>query len=110
VDKVVIWLAAAGTLLALAGLAGGLRATWKTSGLEATVARLRGEIDDYLKFYNYAKPRLDVLEQQNKLLLEMHNPADAIEKLYVQEGKNHLETIGVLRQLHKDLVKNGGRS
>ncbi len=108
-SSVVIWLGAAGSLLALAAIGGGAWATWKSAGLEATVKRLRSEIADYLSRLNYIEPRLEVVERENKTLLALHNSAGAIQELKEQEAKNHEATFGMLAQLHRDLVKNGER-
>ncbi len=103
-STVVIWLGAAGTLLALASIAGGTWATWRSAGLEATVKRLRGEVEDYLKRLNYLEPRVEVLERENATLTALHNPADAIAKLQEQEARNHKATFGMLEKIHQDLL------
>jgi hypothetical protein len=99
-------LVAIATLLGLAGLGGATWAVIKASVQDATIKRLRGENDDYLKRLNYIEPKVEALERENKTLHVLHNPADAIDRLNrkvdtltVQEQDNHTETVGVLRDI-----------
>ena len=85
-------------VLALALLVGGLWVVVRASNKDARIKRLQDENADYLKRLDYIEPRFAKAEQQNRLLLEMHNPSDQIEALRQQEQGNHDATVKILTE------------
>lgn len=85
-----------GALVAIAVVAGGLFSVARNASKDATITTLTKQRDDYLSRLNYIEPRFDQIERENKLLLEMHNPADQIRKLGEQEQENHNRTVQLL--------------
>jgi hypothetical protein len=57
----------------------------------------RGPRRDYLSRLNYIEPKLTKAEEQNRILLELHNPAEQIKALATQEQTNHDRTVALLR-------------
>lgn len=96
-------LAVIGALLALSAVGGGLYAAFRSNDQEARIKRLQSERDDYLSRLNYIEPRLTVVEQQNEVLRTLHNPADQLQALRVQEQTNHDRTVELLEQQHATL-------
>lgn len=92
-------LVAIATILGLAGLGGATWAVIKASAQDATIKRLRGENDDYVKRLNYIEPKVDALERENRTLRDLHNPADEIASLKAQEQTNHEATFGKLNEI-----------
>lgn len=104
------------SLVTLAGVGGALWAIARSSQQDARIKRLQGERDDYLSRLNYIEPRLKAVEQQNEVLLALHNPTDKIEALKAQEQANHDATVDllqeqsrILRSIDKHLI-SGGRT
>jgi hypothetical protein len=99
-----------GALVVLASVGGGLWAVFRSSAQDSTIKRLRDERDDYLSRLNYIEPRHRAVEQQNELLLAMHNPT---EKLDALAGDSHrvldaLKTMHVLiQQIDRSLYREG---
>lgn len=91
-------LAVVGAIVMLAVVAGGLWAVFRSADRDARIDRLEGERDDYLSRLNFIEPRFKELEQQNKLLLDLHNPSDQIAALRVQEQTNHDRTVAILSE------------
>jgi hypothetical protein len=88
------------------GLALLVSAAWvvvRASNKDARIKRLQDENADYLKRLDYIEPRFAKAEQQNRLLLEMHNPSDQIEALRQQEQGNHDRTVEILTEQAKVL-------
>jgi hypothetical protein len=83
-------------MIGLALLIGAAWALVRASNRDATLKRAREENTDYVKRLDFLEPRFKELEQQNKLLLEMHNPADQISALQMQEQVNHDRTVQLL--------------
>lgn len=114
--SVQIVLTVIGGLVLLAGTAGGVYATFRSSSQDTRIKRLQGERDDYLNRLNFIEPKVKLLEQQNEMLLAMHNPADQIKNLSEQEQKNHDQTVTflttqneLLTAIHADLSgRNSG--
>lgn len=96
-------LAVVGTLVVLAGVAGGLWAVARSSAQDTRIKFLEGERADYLSRLQYIEPKLREAEQQNKVLLDLHNPADQIKQLAAQESVNHEQTVVLLNQQHTTL-------
>lgn len=92
-------------LLALAGLAGAIYANLRSSALEASNLRLTKDNEYYLRKVEYLEPRVEVVERENEMLRKMHDPTGEIKQLREQEGTNHLETVQLLQQIHRDLQK-----
>lgn len=85
-------------VIALAAVAGGVWAVFRSSSQDARIDRLQDERDDYLSRLNFIEPRFKEVEQQNRLLLDLHNPADQIEALRAQEQTNHDRTVAILAE------------
>lgn len=79
-------------LLALAGLGGGLWAVFRSAAQDARIKRLQDERDDYLSRLNYIEPRHRAVEQQNEVLLALHNPTDELTGLH----DNQVEILRVI--------------
>jgi hypothetical protein len=90
-------------LFLLAGLVGGLWAAFRSADQETRIKRLQSERDDLLSRLNFIEPKLKALEEQNKVLLDLHNPADQISALKAQEAANHKATFELLTAQHKTL-------
>lgn len=90
-------------LFALAAIGAGIWASFRSTDQEARIKRLRDERDDLLSRLNYIEPKVKTLEEQNKILLELHNPADQISELRAQEADNHLKTYALLEQQYRTL-------
>lgn len=82
-----------GALIVLAGVGGVLYANFRASQDEAVKKRLREERDDYLSRLNYIEPRHRALEQQNEVLLALHNPKEQLDDI----GVNVVEALRLLR-------------
>lgn len=102
-NNIGIFIASLGTLILLAGTAGAVWAVIRTSAQEATIKRLRDENEDYLRRLNYLEPRVDVLENRNEILEQLHNPAKAIAEVATQvaqllalEVKNHESVVKLI--------------
>lgn len=74
-------LAVIATLVTLAGVAFAAWQLLKAADREARIKRLQNERDDYLSRLNYIEPRHRAIEQQNEVLLALHNPTDKLEDL-----------------------------
>lgn len=103
-------LAIIGGLLVLTTAGAAIWAVFRSTSQDARIKRLQDERDDYLNRLNFIEPKVKALEQQNELLMAMHNPADAIAALGIQEKANHEQTVtflkeqsGLLKQIHDDL-------
>lgn len=84
-------------LITLATLAGGLYAVFRSSAQDARIKRLQDERDDYLSRLNYVEPKLLEAEQQNRVLLELHNPSDQLEAIKAQGQVNHDRIVEIIR-------------
>lgn len=91
-------LALIGALFGLAVLAGGVYAVFRTAAQDARLKVVSGQRDDYLQRLNYIEPKVTKLEEQNRILLELHNPAEQIKQLASQEQTNHDRTVELLEQ------------
>lgn len=91
-------------LFALAVIGGGLWAAFRSTDQDARIKRLQGERDDLLSRLNFIEPKLKVVEDQNALLLAMHNPAEQIAELKSQEAENHRKTYALLEKQHATLL------
>lgn len=85
------------SLLTLAGLGGGVWVTFKGAATAARIKRLQDERDDYLSRLNFIEPRHRAVEQQNEVLLALHNPTEKLDQL----GDNQTEILRVLRAQHR---------
>lgn len=74
-------LAVLGTLVVLTSVGGGLYAYFRSTAADARIKRLQDERDDYLSRLNYIEPRHKVIEQQNELLRQLHNPTALLETI-----------------------------
>jgi hypothetical protein len=81
-----------GALVVLATAGGGLWAVFRSSAQDATIKRLRDERDDYLSRLNFIEPRHRAVEQQNEVLLALHNPTERLDDL----GSQHAEMLRLL--------------
>lgn len=104
-------------LFALASIGGGIWATFRSADQDVRIKRLQGERDDLLSRLNFIEPKVKSLEEQNKVLLDLHNPADQIAALRSQEAENHRKTFAllekqhvVLQQIDRHLIGRGGGS
>jgi hypothetical protein len=97
-------LAVVGGLVALATLGGGLWAIFRTSAQDSRIKFLESQTADYLSRLNYIEPKLKEAEQQNRILLELHNPAEQIKQLAAQEQTNHDQTITLLTEQKQTLA------
>lgn len=82
-----------GALVVLSALGGALYANFRAAQSEATLKRLRDERDDYLSRLNYIEPRHRAIEQQNEVLLALHNPKDQLDDIQGSQA----EMLRVLR-------------
>lgn len=101
-------LAILGALVLLAGAAGGTYAHFKSSEDKEEMARVRAHRDDLLSRLNFIEPRVKLLEQQNEVLMSLHNPAQQITNLAEQEQRNHVETVRLLQSTHDILEQIDG--
>lgn len=90
-------------LFALTAIGAGIWASFRSTDQEARIKRLQGERDDYLSRLNFMEPKLKTLEEQNQVLLDLHNPAEQIAALRSQEAENHRRTYALLEQQHRVL-------
>lgn len=97
------FLAIVGSLVLLAGVGGVLYAQARASQRDATETRLRRENEDYLRRLNFVEPKLAKAEEQNALLMTLHNPTAKLEELSGND-KKILEILAAqgleLRQIH----------
>lgn len=114
-DSLQAVLAIIGGLVALLMIGAATWAVFRSSSQDARIKRLQDERDDYLHRLNFIEPKVEALTKQNELLMAMHNPADQISKLSVQEQANHEQTVTFLTQqnelltaIHKDLSGRNG--
>lgn len=104
-------LAILGGLLVLAATGGGIYAQARAADRDATEKRLRAENQDYTRRLDYVEPRLKTLEEQNELLLQLHNPTVKLDGL----SSEHARILDLLksqgRQIHAihDAVSGDGR-
>lgn len=90
-------------LFTLAAAGGGVWATFRSTDQEARIKRLQSERDDLLSRLNFIEPKLKALEDQNKVLLGLHNPTEQIAALRTQEADNHRKTFDLLTKQHETL-------
>lgn len=88
-------------LIMLAGVGYGLFQAFRNSDRDAQLTRVRGDAADYLQKLNYVEPRLRAVEQQNEVLLALHNPTEQLDKLHT----NDMEILRVLNAQH-DLLED----
>lgn len=93
-----------GGLIVLAGIGGVLYAQFRSAQHEATETRLRAERDDYLSRLNYIEPRHRAIEQQNEVLLALHNPKDQLDDI----AEHQQEIIRQLRA-QRELIEQVDR-
>lgn len=87
-------------LFVLAGLGGGIWASFRSTDQDARIKRLQSERDDLLSRLNFIEPKVKTLEEQNQILLGFHNPAEQIAALREQESTNHQRTYALLTKQH----------
>lgn len=87
-----------GALVGLAALAGGLWVVARSSARDTRLKYVEGLAADYLSRLNYIEPKLTKAEEQNRILLELHNPAEQIQQLAAQEQANHARTVSLLEE------------
>lgn len=84
-----------GGLAGLAILGGGMWSLFRSSAQDDRIKRLQGERDDYLSRLNFIEPRHRAIEQQNELLLAMHNPTEKLDGLVATTD----ETLTIVRAM-----------
>lgn len=97
-------LAVIGGLVGLAAIAGALWAVARSAAQDTRIKFLEGQRDDYLSRLNYIEPKLKTAEEQNRILLELHNPAEQIKALATQEQTNHDRTVLLLTEQRQTLA------
>jgi vacuolar-type H+-ATPase subunit I/STV1 len=99
------WLGALGLLTVLAGSAAVVWSKFRADASDLTMTRLRSENEDYLRRLNYLEPRVTALESRNKVLEELHDPAEEIAALRKEEAAHHTEQMRVLRSIDKHVQR-----
>lgn len=79
-------------LITLASLGGALYVSFRASANDARTKRLSEENADYLRRLGYIEPKLQQAEQQNALLMKLHNPTEQL----AQISGNQKEILEVL--------------
>jgi hypothetical protein len=98
-------LAVIGALVGLATVAGALWAVARSATQDTRIKFLEAQVNDYLSRLNYIEPKLTTAEEQNRILLELHNPAEQIKALAVQEQSNHDRTLTILTEQKQTLAQ-----
>lgn len=91
-------LAIIGALFVLAALGGGLYVAARSSASDVRERRLREENEDLVRRLDWIEPRFKQAEQQNQLLLQLHNPTSQLEALGTQAMANYEATVAILNQ------------
>lgn len=68
-------------LVALIGIGSGLWAVAHSTSQDQRIKRLQDERDDYLSRLNFIEPRHRAIEQQNEVLLALHDPTLRLESI-----------------------------
>lgn len=98
-------LAVIGALVALATIAGVVWVVARSSARDTRLKYVEGLAADYLSRLNYIEPKLTKAEEQNRILLELHNPAEQIKALAAQEQTNHDRTVALLVEQRATLAQ-----
>lgn len=91
-------LAVLGGLVAIASVAGGIWAVFRTSARDAETNRLRAWNGDLIQRLDWIEPRFKTVTQQNELLMQLHNPTSQLEAMGTKAQANHDQIVEVLRE------------
>lgn len=105
-DGINLVLSIIGVTITILVLGGGAYAIFTTTQKDVVERRLRAWNDDLGRRVDYLEPRLQKMEAQNNLLMELHNPTARLEAMDTAAQQRHTEIIDLLREL-VDLLRPG---
>lgn len=92
-----------GALVALTVLGAGVYVIFTTSAKDAREKRLRDENVDLIRRLDYVEPKLKTAEEQNALLMQLHNPTAQLEQMSAENRQRHVEISRLLKEQSQTL-------